>query len=389
MIKNHNIIDPTLTLEIKSQKARFLNTYHPWIFSGAIKSDIRDVENGEIVHFMSFNTIKGTGYFMDGSIAIRVLSWEQATIDAAFWATKFQESYEARIAIFKEDIKDTNIFRLINGEGDGIPGLIVDHYNDTLHLEFHNSGIASHLDTIIEGIQMVTELSNKTIVSTEKHTYLERGDHFVNVVENGIQFTCNLTNGQKTGFFIDQRVNRKLLSHYAKGKSVVNLFCYTGGFSLYALAAKASKVTSVDISKTAMDLVEQNIKLNNFDESNHTSICADVLEWIKDTQQTYDVVIVDPPAFAKSQKKKHNAVQAYKRLNSRAMQLVNKGGFMFTFSCSQVIDQDLFVNTIRSAAIETGLNARIISYLSQGPDHPINIYHGEGHYLKGLILHIS
>lgn len=389
MINNHNIKNTTLTLEIKSQKARFLDTFHPWIFSGAIKSDISAIKNGQVVHFQSFNKMKGTGYFMDGSIAIRVLSWEESIVDASFWAVKFEESYNTRLAIFNKSIDITNVFRLINGEGDGIPGLIVDHYNDTLHLEFHNAGIASHLDEIVAGIKMVTPLSKKQIVATEKHTHLEREDHFVEVLENNIRFSCNLTNGQKTGFFIDQRVNRKILQHYATGKSVVNLFCYTGGFSLYAMMAEASHVTSVDISKTAMELVETNIVLNNLDKSRHESICADVLEWIKETEDTFDIVIVDPPAFAKSQKKKHNAVQAYKRLNSQAMKIVNKGGFMFTFSCSQVIDQELFINTIRSAAIEIGVNARIISYLSQGPDHPINIYHGEGHYLKGLILHIS
>ncbi len=390
MKKNHNITFKPCLLQIKSHKSKFLTTRHPWIFSGAIKSIPKALSTGDIVQIDDPNTgIQATGYYTPRSIAIRVLDWQLSVIDAAFWKNRLASCIQKRQAAIPELFKQTNAFRLINGEGDLIPGLIIDVYSDNIHLEYHNEGVYASHNLIENAIKSITQFENHVLTITKKWTEEQAEDHIIIAKENDHVFECNLTNGQKTGFFLDQRDNRKLLQSQAENKSILNLFCYTGGFSIYALSGKAASVTSVDISKPALETLEKNIHLNDLSTEAHETIAADITTWIKDHEKTYDIVIVDPPAFAKSRAKKHNAVQAYKRLNIKALQLVKPGGLLYTFSCSQVVTKELFEHTIRSAAIESKKQISILHYLSQGADHPINIFHQEGHYLKGLVLHVA
>jgi 23S rRNA (cytosine1962-C5)-methyltransferase len=282
----------------------------------------------------------------------------------------------------------------VHGEGDGLPGLIIDIYSKHAVIQTHSDGMYQHLDDISNALNTVFEDKLESIYSKSKaalhDTTIE--DEFLKgtaestvALENGMKMKVNWVNGQKTGFFIDQRENRDLLRHYSKGKSVLNTFAYTGGFSVAALIGGATKVVSVDISKVATDLCTENTLLNGVDE-NHESITADVLQYLTEEKTMYDIVVLDPPAFAKSIKKKHSATMGYKRLNAMGLKRVSKGGLLFTFSCSQVIDETLFLNTVTAAAIEVGRSCRILHRLSQGPDHPVNIFHPEGHYLKGLVL---
>lgn len=367
---------------------------HPWIFSGAI--EVMDpCHSGDLVtvlnHKKEFCAI---GHVGDGSIAVRILSFEEQEINSSFWENKLRECIEVRSSLGLGIHSQTNAFRLVHGEGDGLPGLIIDIYEKHAVIQTHSDGMYQHLDDISNALDVVFDHQLESIYSKSKAALHDASieDEFLKgkaestvALENGLKMKVNWVNGQKTGFFIDQRENRDLLKHYSKGKTVLNTFAYTGGFSVAALKGGATKVVSVDISKVATDLCTENTLLNDVDEK-HESITADVLQYLTDEKNMYDIVVLDPPAFAKSIKKKHAATMGYKRLNAMGLKRVNKGGLLFTFSCSQVIDETLFLNTVTAAAIEVGRSCRILHRLSQGPDHPVNIFHPEGHYLKGLVL---
>ncbi len=389
-------------VQLKKGKEVSLLRKHPWVFSGAIHSLPKGLKYGDIVEVCAADkSYLGRGHYQGGgSIAIRILTFDQEVIDAAFWNDKIANAKKYRLALGLPS-STTNTYRLIHGEGDGIPGLIIDIYNNIAVIQCHTIGILKDAQNIANAIKSNFPNDVDTIYMRSKDTMPDQGstseaDKFIMgnseetvVKEYDIKFKINVVTGQKTGFFLDQRENRNMVAMYAKNKKVLNCFCYTGGFSLYALAGGATQVVSVDISQKAVDLMDENVLLNNFADR-HTSHCANVMHFLTDkTLPEYDVVIVDPPAFAKSHHKRHNAVQAYKRLNVLALQKVSNGGLLFTFSCSQVVNTQLFYDTIVAAGIEAGKKIRVLHSLSQGADHPINLFHPEGHYLKGLVLYVE
>ncbi|MCG2610310.1 class I SAM-dependent rRNA methyltransferase [Flavobacterium sp. SM15] len=381
---------------LKPGKEKSVQRRHPWVFSGAVYGVSQELNDGEMVDVVdSNNKHLATGYFSDrGSIVVRILTFEKEQFDTNFWADKLKSAWELRLKLLK--LEETNAFRLIHGEGDGIPGLIIDYYDKNWVLQAHSSGIYAQMEQITEAIrnnfadycETIYCKSSGTLPNTGKDFFLHGNKPETVAKENNILFAVNWVEGQKTGFFLDQRDNRKLLAQYAHGKRVLNTFCYTGGFSIYAMSAGAQLVTSVDISEKAVALAERNMELN-YDDCNHEAVASDVFDFLKEHNQQYDLIVLDPPAFAKSIKSKHTATQAYKRLNIAGLKALAPKGILFTFSCSQVIDDVLFYNTIAAAAIETGRNIRVLHKLSQGPDHPTNIYHPEGHYLKGLVLYVE
>ena len=340
------------------------------------------------------------GYYAGGSIAVRIISFEKTIIDENFWFEKINKAYQYRIQLNILN-ENTNVCRLFFGEGDGAPGLILDYYDGHVVFQAHSWGVYIQKENISNAIIRVlgTELKSiydKSSETISKHFTEKTKNGFlfgsietedVLVIENNHVFKIDFINGQKTGFFIDQRDNRKLLGKYCKNKSVLNTFSYTGGFSVYASKSGANKVDSVDVSQGAINLCEENIKIN--DVHNHQCFVEDTFEFLKDKKNSYDVIILDPPAFAKSRDSKHNAVTAYKRLNATAIKLIKKNGIIFTFSCSGVIDKMLFYNTITAAAIEAGRNIKILHYLYQPADHPVTPYFSEGEYLKGMVLWVE
>ncbi|WP_428223799.1 class I SAM-dependent rRNA methyltransferase [Flavobacterium sp.] len=381
---------------LKKGKEKSILRRHPWVFSGAVYGVTQEIEDGAMVDVVDAdNQHLGTGYFSDkGSIVVRLLTFAKETFSTTFWKDKLQLAWELRLQLL--DLEQTNAFRVIHGEGDGVPGLIIDYYNKCWVIQAHATGIYQQMDAIATAIkenfpaycEVIYCKSSGTLPNTGTDYFLY-GDQAETVAkENGILFAVNWVEGQKTGFFLDQRDNRQLLATFSKGKKVLNTFCYTGGFSIYAMSAGAELVTSVDISQKAVDLAAKNMELN-FPASNHKAVADDVFNFMKENHQIYDVIVLDPPAFAKSIKSKHTATQAYKRLNIAGLKALAPKGILFTFSCSQVIDDVLFYNTVAAAAIETGRNIRVLHKLEQGPDHPTNIYHPEGHYLKGLVLYVE
>jgi 23S rRNA (cytosine1962-C5)-methyltransferase len=356
----------------------------------------REINDGEMVDVVdSKNQHLGTGYFSDkGSIVVRILTFGDETFSETFWKDKLQSAWYLRTQLL--DFEVTNAFRVIHGEGDGISGLIIDYYDKNWVIQAHSTGIFLQMEQIAEAIQTNFTEHCETIYCKSAGTLPNTGtDYFLFgantetvAKENKILFSVNWVEGQKTGFFLDQRDNRKLVGEFSKGKKVLNTFCYTGGFSIYAMNAGAELVTSVDISQKAVDLAASNMELN-FPKANHNAVADDVFNFMKEHTQQYDLIVLDPPAFAKSIKSKHTATQAYKRLNIAGLKALAPNGILFTFSCSQVIDDVLFYNTVAAAAIETGRNIRVLHKLEQGPDHPTNIYHPEGHYLKGLVLFVE
>ena len=381
---------------LKSGKEKSIQRRHPWIFSGAVYGVSREINDGEMVDVVdSKNQHLGTGYFSDkGSIVVRILTFGDETFSKNFWNKKLQSAWELRLKILNLEV--TNAFRVIHGEGDGISGLIIDYYDKNWVIQAHSTGVFLQMEQIAEAIKSNFPDYCETIYCKSSGTLPNTGtDYFLFgnkaeavARENNILFSVNWVEGQKTGFFLDQRENRKLLGEFSKGKKVLNTFCYTGGFSIYAMNAGAELVTSVDISQKAVDLAASNMELN-FPNTNHKAVADDVFNFMKENHQIYDVIVLDPPAFAKSIKSKHTATQAYKRLNIAGLKALAPNGILFTFSCSQVIDDVLFYNTVAAAAIETGRNIRVLHKLEQGPDHPTNIYHPEGHYLKGLVLFVE
>jgi 23S rRNA (cytosine1962-C5)-methyltransferase len=389
-------------------KEASLTRRHPWLFSGAINKIISDTGeapyNGELVEVVdNRNNFLALGYFSDGTIAVRIISFTKVNIDQSFWTDKVQSAYEVRKSLNLTDNPDTNMYRLMHAEGDGVPGLIIDYYNGTAVIQAHSIGIYNALDEISAALQQVygdmliaiynksaESLSKQTNETVENEYIYENGKPNLTGLEYGNQFNLDWINGQKTGFFLDQRENRKLIADFSKGKKVLNTFCYSGGFSVFALKAGASEVHSVDSSQKAIDLTDANIELNGLNGlSNHQSFTSDTLDYLKNNTIDYDVIILDPPAYAKNQKAKHNAIQGYKRLNAMALKQIKPGGILFTFSCSQAVHRKLFYDTITAAAIEVGRNIRVLHHLSQPADHPVNIYHPEGEYLKGLVLFVE
>jgi 23S rRNA (cytosine1962-C5)-methyltransferase len=368
---------------------------HPWIFSGAV-ANFDGVEPGDWVEvFSSKNVFLAAGHWSDGSIAVRLVTRTQETPDLDFWSRKLQNCLDTRKLLGFGSDKETNTYRLVHGEGDGLPGLICDIYGTCAVLQAHSKGMWFALPEIAKALELVFEKTLSTIYSKSRNSlhdnqiedgFLLGSEVETTARENGVSFKVNWAEGQKTGFFLDQRDNRLLLSKYAAEKSVLNTFSYSGGFSVFALKGGATEVASVDVSEKAVNLCNENVALLSGNKGAHEGITADVLDYLKNSNKLWDIVVLDPPAFAKNLKKKHSAVMGYKRLNAMGMSRVKPGGMLFTFSCSQVIDQDLFANTVTAAAIESGRNARILYRVSQGPDHPVNVFHPEGSYLKGLVL---
>lgn len=382
---------------LKPGKERPLLRFHPWVFSGAIARTVGNPAEGDLAEVLDSSGGRlGCGHFAKGSIAVRIISFGESIPTEDFWLNSFRLCFTKRRLLGLPD-EQTTLYRLVHGEGDGLPGLIVDVYGSTAVVQCHSAGMFKNRDLIARaiveasngGISSVFDKSSDTLGSASANGFLvgelSRDEIFL---ENGLKFRIDFQKGQKTGFFVDQRDNRKLLREYSRDKTVLNTFCYTGGFSVYALAGGARHVDSVDSSRPALELAEENAKLNDFTER-HSIIQADVPEWLKSNKQKYDLIVLDPPAFAKHHDARHRAVQAYKRLNMAAIRSINANGILFTFSCSQVVDRELFRNTITAAAIESGRKVSILHQLSQPADHPVSIYHPEGEYLKGLVVFVE
>lgn len=389
----------TFDLHLRKGREKAVATRHPWIFSGALqKSDIR-LTDGSLVRIFDYSgNFLAVGHYQSSSIAVRILSFEDVAIDTDFFKKKLTQALEARIAGGLIISPENNCYRWVNGEGDGLSGLIVDRYGKLVVVQFHSLGMFAQRMDILAAINAVCETPPSVYFNfpdasrreelAEEIGFQQGAVETCHIKENGMQFLIDPDKGQKTGFFLDQRDNREYLSKIANGKKVLNAFSYSGGFSVAALKGGAEKVHSVDISPYACELCEQHIKTNGFDSAVNQVFIADVMDFLKKSEEQYDIVILDPPAFAKSRKKSHNAVQAYKRLNILGLNKVVSGGLLLTFSCSQVVSRQLFEDTIRAAGIESGRSIRILKSLSAGIDHPVNLFHTEGHYLKGLVLEV-
>ncbi len=386
-------------LYLQKGREQAVERRHPWVFSGAISRQDGDPQDGDIVDVMNRDMeFLARGHYHDGSIMVRILTYEQEEIDVDFWTSRLGNAYAMRQDL---RLQGTDSYRLVHGEGDGLPGLIVDVYSGVAVVQAHTIGMHRCLDDISQALQKVMGAELKAIYNKSRQTLpgkyaTDFADGYLfgeaetphRITENGNAFLVDWIKGQKTGFYLDQRENRQLLAHYAPGKSVLNAFSYSGGFSVYALDTGAESVTSLDASGRAIALADENVALNEHSDRHH-SVAEDVMAFFKLQDETYDIVVLDPPAFAKSMSARHRAVQGYKRLNLEGIHKVKPGGLLFTFSCSQVVDRELFYNTVVAACMEVGRKARILHQLSQGPDHPVNAFHPEGSYLKGLVLRID
>ena len=387
---------------LKRGKEDSLLRFHPWVFSGAIQYADKDIEEGEIVRVLSNQgDFIAIGHYQIGSIAVRVLSFEDIPIDAAFWQSRLTSSLKMRQAIGIADNPDNNTYRLVHGEGDLLPGLVIDVYGKTAVMQAHNVGMHVCRMDIAQQLKMVmgdrleniyykseTTLPFKAGLGQE-NGFVYGGSEDNIAVENGLKFHVDWLRGQKTGFFVDQRENRSLLEKFAKGKRVLNMFCYTGGFSFYAMRGGAQLVHSVDSSAKAIELTNRNVELNFPADNRHQAFCEDAFKYLEEAGDQYDLIILDPPAFAKHRGALHNALKGYTRLNNKALQKIQPGGILFTFSCSQVVTKDNFRNAVFTAAALAKRKVRILHQLHQPADHPINIYHPEGEYLKGLVLYVE
>ena len=392
---------------LKPRREESLLRYHPWVFSGAIAQIVGHPAEGDLVSVCSADgKLLACGHYQIGSIAVRILSFDEDPTLPDFWERMLLRAYQLREAYGLAQNERTNCYRLVHGEGDGLPGLIVDYYNGVCVLQAHSVGMFRAKNAICEALKTVYGERLKAVYDKSSGTapfkagldlvdgYLWKAEGLTTdeqvVLENGNKFLVNWQEGQKTGFFLDQRENRAAVGRLAAGRKVLNLFCYTGGFSIYALAGGAVRVDSVDSSQRAMDMVDRNVSLNGFTPEQHTSYCADAIDFVKNVPDgAYDLIIVDPPAFAKHRGALKNALRAYQRLNAAAIAKVAPGGFVFTFSCSQVVDKEAFALAVFSAAAETGRSVRILDRLNQPADHSVNIYHPEGEYLKGLLLYVE
>ena len=390
------------TIVLKRGKEESLKRFHPWIFSGAIAFADNNIEEGETIRVLNAdNEFIAIGHFQVGSIAVRVLTFEDIDIDEGFWCERLTSALEMRRLTGIADNPTNNTYRLVHGEGDNLPGLVIDCYGKTAVMQAHSVGMHRHRNVIAQQLVRVmgdriehvfykseTTLPYKAGLGQE-NGFIVGGCNDNIAVENGLKFHVDWLRGQKTGFFVDQRENRCLLESYAKDKTVLNMFCYTGGFSFYAMRGGAKTVHSVDSSAKAIELTNANVELNFPNDNRHEAFCEDAFKFLDAADNKYDLIILDPPAFAKHRAALHNALKGYTRLNVKAFQRIRKGGILFTFSCSQVVTKDNFRNAVFTAAAQAGRNVRILHQLHQPADHPINIYHPEGEYLKGLVLYVE
>lgn len=387
---------------LKRGKEESLKRFHPWIFSGAIHHMDEGIEEGETVRVITAaGEFIAVGHYQIGSIAVRVLSFEDIEINTDFWCERLQSALDVRIGVGIADSPTNNTYRLVHGEGDYLPGLVIDCYGSTAVMQAHSVGMHVCRNEICQALVQVmgdrianvyykseTTLPYKADLHQE-NGFLVGGDASNVAMENGLKFHIDWLRGQKTGFFVDQRENRSLLEHYAKGKSMLNMFCYTGGFSVYAMRGDAKQVHSVDSSAKAIELTNDNVALNFPGDARHEAFCEDAFKYLDEHDQQYDLIVLDPPAFAKHRAALRNALKGYTRLNVKGLQRIKKGGILFTFSCSQVVTKDNFRNAVFTAAAQVGRKVRILHQLHQPADHPINIYHPEGEYLKGLVLYVE
>ena len=384
---------------LKRGKEESLLRFHPWVFSGAIHHLDDGIEEGDVVRVVSEKGVFiAVGHYQQGSISVRVLTFNDVEIDDAFWHSRIQSALNMRQDIGLANSSNTNAFRLVHGEGDLLPGLIIDVYDKTAVMQAHSIGmhmsrhaIAKALAEVMKGrIENIYYKSETTLPFMEPENGFLLGNSDDNIaIENGLRFYVDWLRGQKTGFFVDQRENRALLEKYAKGKRVLNMFCYTGGFSFYAMRGGAQLVHSVDSSAKAIELTRRNVELNFPGDPRHEAFCEDAFKYLDSSSHTYDLIILDPPAFAKHRGALHNALKGYTRLNEKAFEKIEKGGILFTFSCSQAVSKDQFRTAVFTAAAQSGRKVRILHQLHQPADHPINIYHPEGEYLKGLVLYVE
>lgn len=390
------------SIYLKKGKEESLNRFHPWIFSGAIHHMDDNIEEGEFVNiFTASNEFIAVGHYQIGSIAIRVLTFSKVEISYDFWCDRLSSALKMRQNVGIANNNVNNTYRLVHGEGDYLPGLVIDCYGETAVMQAHSVGMHVCREEICRALIKVmgerikhvyykseTTLPFKAELGQENGFMYGETDNDI-AIENGLKFHVDWLRGQKTGFFVDQRENRNLLEHYAKGKSVLNMFCYTGGFSVYAMRGQAKLVHSVDSSAKAVELTNRNIALNFPDDLRHEAFCEDAFKYLDNNDNKYDLIILDPPAFAKHRAALRNALKGYTRLNVKGLQRIKHGGILFTFSCSQVVSKEHFRNAVFTAAAQAGRKVRILHQLHQPADHPINIYHPEGEYLKGLVLYVE
>ena len=390
------------SIYLRKGKEESLNRFHPWIFSGAIHHMDDNIEEGEFVNiFTASNEFIAVGHYQIGSIALRVLTFSKVVISYDFWCDRLSSALKMRQNVGIADNNVNNTYRLVHGEGDYLPGLVIDCYGETAVMQAHSVGMHVCREEICRALIKVmgerikhvyykseTTLPFKAELGQENGFMYGGTDNDI-AIENGLKFHVDWLRGQKTGFFVDQRENRNLLEHYAKGKSVLNMFCYTGGFSVYAMRGQAKLVHSVDSSAKAVELTNRNIALNFPDDLRHEAFCEDAFKYLDNNDNKYDLIILDPPAFAKHRAALRNALKGYTRLNVKGLQRIKHGGILFTFSCSQVVSKEHFRNAVFTAAAQAGRKVRILHQLHQPADHPINIYHPEGEYLKGLVLYVE
>ena len=390
------------TIQLKRHKEESLKRFHPWIFSGAIEHLPENIQNGDIVQVITHDgDFIAKGHYQIGSIAVRVLTFENEEINESFWEKRINAAYLVRQAIGLANHSNNDTYRLVHGEGDNLPGLVIDCYGPTAVMQAHSVGMHLNRHEIAKALVKVlgdkirnifykseTTLPLKAQLGQE-NGFIYGGDVQDIAIENGLKFHIDWLRGQKTGFFIDQRENRHLLEKYALNRSVLNMFCYTGGFSVYAMKGGASLVHSVDSSAKAIELTQQNVELNFPGDKRHQAFCDDAFKYLDANHDKYDLIILDPSAFAKHRGALRNALKGYTRLNVKGLEHIRKGGILFTFSCSQVVTKEQFRQAVFTAAALTGRNVRILHQLHQPADHPINIYHPEGEYLKGLVLYVE
>lgn len=386
---------------LKKGKEESLKRFHPWVFSGAIQAIEEGIEEGDTVCLVNRNgDFIAVGHYQEGSIAVRVLTFEDREIDDDFWHSRISSALKMRQSIGIADSPSNNTYRLVHGEGDNLPGLIIDVYGDTAVMQAHSIGmhkvrkeiakaLVDVMESRISNVYYKSETTLPFMDATDMNGFIYGGSDNNVALENGLKFRVDWLKGQKTGFFVDQRENRSLLEKYAAGKRVLNMFCYTGGFSFYAMRGGAQLVHSVDSSAKAIDLTRENVSLNFPGDQRHEAFCEDAFKYLEKAGDNYNLMILDPPAFAKHRGALHNALKGYTRLNQKALEKIERGGILFTFSCSQVVTKDHFRNAVFTAAALAKRNVRILHQLHQPADHPINIYHPEGEYLKGLVLYVE
>lgn len=387
---------------LKAGKDNSLYRYHPWIFSGSVQKIDENIKEGDIVEICNnAGEFMAIGHYQIGSIAVRILSFKNIEINKEFWLSQVISAWNLRLGIGIANNPDNNVFRLIHGEGDGLPGLVVDYYAGIAVVQFHTVGMYLVREEIAEVLKEVlgdkltaiydkseTTLPFKADIEPE-NGYLWGECNDFTAMENGLKFKVDWLEGQKTGFFIDQRENRRLIEKYSKGRSVLNMFCYTGGFSFYAMRGGAELVHSVDASARAIEVTKENVELNFPNDDRHEAYVEDAFKFLNKSKNKYDLIVLDPPAFGKHKKVLQNAIKGYKKLNRKGFEIIKPGGIMFTFSCSQIISKETFRQTVFTAAANTGRKVRVLHQLEQPADHPVNIYHPEGEYLKGLVLYVE